>query len=218
MSVQQVLVTPTYLENIADAIRGRNGTQNTYTPAQMAAAVTAIPNSYAAGDEGKVVDNGALVSQSSLSVTENGTYDTTKKNSVTVNVSGGGGTSYFSRLTPLHQDIHNGYIAGGTWDTSSSASTDVYLLEANKVYLIMLGNTIGNRFRTAVFAEDISLASSNVTGVAIMGNDSPTAYAVEARDNEVYKTSKNPSYLYLGIQKTNQNVTGIETFVFEVLF
>jgi len=88
--MSQVLVTESYLSGIADAIRGRNGTQNTYTPSQMAAAVTAIPNTYAAGDEGKVVDNGALVAQDSLSVSENGTYDTTKKNSVTVNVSGGG--------------------------------------------------------------------------------------------------------------------------------
>lgn len=89
--MSKVLVTESYLDDIADAIRGRNGTQNTYTPSQMAAAVTAIPNAYAAGDEGKVVDNGALVAQDSLSVSENGTYDTTKKNSVTVNVSGGGG-------------------------------------------------------------------------------------------------------------------------------
>jgi hypothetical protein len=48
-----------------------------------------VPNSYAAGDEGKVVSNGALVSQSSATYTENGTYDTTLKNSVTVNVAGG---------------------------------------------------------------------------------------------------------------------------------
>lgn len=49
----------------------------------------AVPNSYAAGDEGKVVSNGALVAQSSDSVTQNGTVDTTLINSLTVNVSGG---------------------------------------------------------------------------------------------------------------------------------
>lgn len=48
-----------------------------------------VPNSYAAGDEGKVVSNGALVSQSSETYTQNNTYDTTLINSVTVNVSGG---------------------------------------------------------------------------------------------------------------------------------
>lgn len=48
-----------------------------------------VPNTYTAGDEGKVVDNGALVSQTSATYTINNTYDTTKINSVTVNVSGG---------------------------------------------------------------------------------------------------------------------------------
>lgn len=50
----------------------------------------AVPNSYSSSDEGKVVSNGALVSQTSDTVTENDTYDTTLINSLTVNVSGGG--------------------------------------------------------------------------------------------------------------------------------
>lgn len=56
-----------------------------------ASASVAVPNSYSAGDEGKVVSNGALVAQTSDTVTENDTYDTTLINSLTVNVSGGGG-------------------------------------------------------------------------------------------------------------------------------
>lgn len=55
-----------------------------------ASADVAVPNSYSAGDEGKVVSNGALVAQSSDTVTVNDTYDTTLINSLTVNVSGGG--------------------------------------------------------------------------------------------------------------------------------
>lgn len=47
-----------------------------------------VPNTYAAGDEGKVVSNGALVAQSSGSATQNGTVDTTLINSLTVNVGG----------------------------------------------------------------------------------------------------------------------------------
>lgn len=53
-----------------------------------------VPNSYSAGDEGKVVSNGALVAQTSDTVTTNDTYDTTLINSLTVNVSGGGGLSW----------------------------------------------------------------------------------------------------------------------------
>lgn len=60
-----------------------------YSPVSVA-----VPNSYAAGDEGKVVSNGALVSQTAhAQVTQNGTIDTTLNNSVEVAVSGGGGAS-----------------------------------------------------------------------------------------------------------------------------
>lgn len=46
-----------------------------------------VPNTYAAGDEGKVVSSGALVSQTAhAEVTANGTIDTTLNNSVVVNV------------------------------------------------------------------------------------------------------------------------------------
>ena len=48
--------------------------------------VVDVPNTYAAGDEGKVVSNGALVGQTSASYTSNGTYDTTLVNEVEVDV------------------------------------------------------------------------------------------------------------------------------------
>lgn len=49
----------------------------------------AVPNSYTSADEGKVVSNGALVAQTSDTVTQNGTVDTTLISSLLVNVSGG---------------------------------------------------------------------------------------------------------------------------------
>ena len=45
-----------------------------------------VPNTYTSSDEGKVVSNGGLVSQTSTTATTNGTIDTTTNNSVTVNV------------------------------------------------------------------------------------------------------------------------------------
>lgn len=63
-----------------------------------------VPNSYAAADEGKVVSNGALVAQTSDTCTTNGVVDTTLINSLTVNVSGGGGLTLESAL--------DGVIAG----------------------------------------------------------------------------------------------------------
>ena len=67
-----------------------------------------VPNTYAAGDEGKVVSNGALVAQSSENITQNGTYDTTLKNQVIVNVSGGGSTLITKNIT-----------ANGTYNASA---------------------------------------------------------------------------------------------------
>ena len=72
-----------------------NGTHNVVG---YASANVNVPNTYAAGDEGKVVSNGALVSQSSQTVTENGTYDTTLKNEVVVDVQGGGGSDTLGEL------------------------------------------------------------------------------------------------------------------------
>ncbi len=59
-----------------------------------------VPNSYAAGDEGKAVSNGELVAQTSDTVTQNGTVDTTLINSLTVNVSGGGGGGASGTFSP----------------------------------------------------------------------------------------------------------------------
>ncbi|MBQ2428883.1 MAG: hypothetical protein II264_10390 [Ruminococcus sp.] len=77
--------TPTLVEKSITA----NGTYNAADDnADGYSKVTAnVPNSYAAGDEGKVVENGALVSQTAMIITRDGTYDTTTKNSVTVNTS-----------------------------------------------------------------------------------------------------------------------------------
>lgn len=36
----KVLVTDTYLEDIADSIRAKNGSSDTYTPSQMSTAIT----------------------------------------------------------------------------------------------------------------------------------------------------------------------------------
>lgn len=81
-----------------------------------------VPNSYAAGDEGKVVSNGALVSQGSDTVTTNGTVDTTLISSLTVNVSGGTGKK----------------TATGTWTPESA-----YTSKANRkiVTTSMIGFT-----------------------------------------------------------------------------
>lgn len=82
-------ITPTGTKQISIT---QNGTTTEDVTAYASAQITAnVPNSYTQADEGKVVNNGALVSQSSDTVTDNGTYDTTLINSLEVDVASGGG-------------------------------------------------------------------------------------------------------------------------------
>lgn len=113
--MSKVLVTQSHLEDIADAIRAKNGGSDTYTPGQMAGAIEALPDApvlvtktitangeYDPGDDNADGYSGVTVnvpsSQPNLqskTVTENGTvlpdagYD--GLSSVVVNVSGGSG-------------------------------------------------------------------------------------------------------------------------------
>lgn len=105
-------ITPTGTKQITIT---SNGTTTTDVTTYASVEVTAnVPNTYAAGDEGKVVSGGALVSQTSDTVTQNGTVDTTLINSLTVNVSGGGGSG-------IWQD-QDGYIHVSTQQGSSGIS------------------------------------------------------------------------------------------------
>lgn len=133
------------IQNIANAIRSKNGSSDTYKVSEMATAISNIPNSYSASDEGKVVSNGALVAQTSDTVTANDTYDTTLINSLTVNVSGGGGSSNFAKGTvtyasdttvnasgtvlnlsiPFKPDMFFMFLTKDSWDARSTWSNNI---------------------------------------------------------------------------------------------
>lgn len=93
----RVLVNDESLTAIADAIREKLDVETTYLPSQMAGAIESIPtgSSLTSADEGKVVvessGNYVLQAQTSRSISQNGTYDTTTNDNVVVSVSGGGG-------------------------------------------------------------------------------------------------------------------------------
>lgn len=90
----------------------QNGTTTEDVTNYASAQITAnVPNTYSAGDEGKVVSNGALVEQGSDTVTQNDTYDTTLISSLTVNVSGGGG---FTLGQVAEGDVSGEAVISGT--------------------------------------------------------------------------------------------------------
>lgn len=113
----KVLVTEAYLQDIADSIREKNGSTDTYTPAEMSSAIDDIPTGITptGTKQISITSNGTTTedvtnyanAQISVNVpsssptlvtktiTENGTYNASSDNadgysSVTVNVSGGG--------------------------------------------------------------------------------------------------------------------------------
>lgn len=235
----KVLVTEGYLTDIADAIRSKNGAATTYRPGDMAAAIQAIPTGGITPTGTKqITQNGTHdVTQyasanvnvqpnlQSKTITQNGTvtpdqgYDGLSE--VVVNVSGGGGDNYFKRLTPIHTDLIGGFVSYGSWNTGdTTARSDVYAVENGKRYLIMLGATVGNRFRVALFNEDPGAVQYNLNGLSV-GNidDSNTPYRIISDSNlSQLILINNPTHLFLTIGKTNQGVNGIETYVFEGLF
>lgn len=106
-------VTPTGTKQISITANGVTTEDVTnYASAQITASV---PNTYAAADEGKVVDNGALVAQTSRNIDTNGTYDTTTNNEVVVNVAGQTGI--------LLTDVLNRTISGGVEFTVTGQPT-----------------------------------------------------------------------------------------------
>lgn len=151
-----------------------------------------VANSYSASDEGKVVSNGALVSQSSDTVTQNGTVDTTLINSLLVNVSGGdGGKSQTGTFT-------------GTGTNSVTISCtfipDLIYVRGNTTQannIVGCNTVIIIRDTCAISRYDSSSSNTNTTYAAEYGitglNDNVSLdynYKATVQNNQVTITSK----------------------------
>lgn len=238
----KVLITESSLQDIADAIRAKNGGSTTYKPGQMAAAIGAlpdvptlvsktitgngtydpedddadgysgvsvnVPNSYASVDEGKVVSNGALVAQTAhATVTENGTIDTTLNNSVTVNVSGGGGLPLATKVGSLHDGWYlstNGTLYIDSTDPDSVV--DVFSVQAGHSYVFCYGSNAGNRGTVAFTTTNIYTNPQNNFAMTLLFQIQSTERAAYY-SRTIFNVSQN-GYVcaYIGIN-IGQNVS-----------
>ena len=192
-----VLVQESSLQAIADAIRAKNRSRNTYTPAEMAPAIRNIPS----GGGGEAV----LIPKT---ITENGVSHAVDDEAdgysdVTVAVHPG-------LLTPHFFDMDTGYVERGEWHIGSATVcyTVVYEVEAGKGYLVMVGGTVGTRFRVMFSEEDTTTATDTVIGTNITNTNNPAPY--------FFRTYTAPSDGYITITKDNAGRADLKTFVFDL--
>lgn len=125
----------------------------------------AVPNTYTAADEGKVVQNGALVQQTSRTIALNGEYDTTLNDQITVNV------PQSQTATVLYRIYSN---QGGVWvntgidvenydeflfaSTNNGIPLSFYQIKKSEIGVYSGGTDI----YTTIFYERVSRTSFNV--------------------------------------------------------
>ena len=126
-------------------------------------------------------------------------------------------------IEPYIRDLTGGWVnsdsstnTSAIWTIQSGTQnlSDLYRVEADAHYIISLDGSPGNRFRPMFTEVDVSQATSNVTGVKIMGTYSssqlsnPTAY--------YHLTYTAPSDGYIAVQKSNAGQTGVKTYLFKM--
>lgn len=162
ITITDVTTIPTGTKNISITA---NGTTTEDVTSYASASITAnVPNSYTASDEGKVVSNGSLVSQSSATYTENDTYDTTLVDEVTVNVSGGGYT-----IDEIASTEPSGAI------TLTTPTVRAYAFYNNSLITSVATNGT-TRLNDCAFRGCSNITTADLTGVTTMDGAQNMAY------------------------------------------
>lgn len=145
----------------------------------------AVPNSYTSADEGKVISDGALVEQTSRTISAGGTYDTTTNNEVVVPT--GSATTPATSITPsisialnpmtgyvgvsvsgsksITPTVSEGYVVSGTAGTVSVSASGGHPLNTQA------GTTI-----TPTESQQTAVAEGRFTTGAVLVDAIPSDY------------------------------------------
>jgi len=194
------IITESYLQAIANAIRSKNGLQRTYTPQQMAQAILDIPSG-----------SGAVLVEKTVAL--KGTYNAEDDNAdgyskIVNNISW--------RMIPYSFDLHpNGYVMSKKWMINGSTVnySDVYLVQASHRYFLTLGDTTGTRYRAIIVTtdptgQDQSLDAVGGKMIVDIGGNGPSP-----RASAVFSSTVDG---YFVVTKDNSGHSGIPTYLFDI--
>lgn len=162
----------------------QNGTTNAPSGTAYNKVVANVPNSYAASDEGKVVDDGALVSQTTETISQNGVVDTTTVSEVTVNVPNTYTASDEGKVVSngslVSQTAHAEVVANGTIDTTLNNSVVVNVPQGStptgtkQISITENGTTTEDVAAYANAEITVNVQSSGWDTVSIARNQAPS--------------------------------------------
>lgn len=161
------------IRSIAEAIREKNGTVNTYTVAQMADAIR---------DLNTGSSDGGVTPTGTITITENGTHDVTNYASAVVNVAGGGEVSI--------GNWHTGTFMIETDETGDTVHTVTHNLGFIPTYIIVWANEYNDLTKYSGKATIGGHKLGNNQGHIRKTNDDTTvSYSSAALINNVTETS-----------------------------
>jgi len=170
------LITETHLTSIANAIRGKNGSSTTYTPEEMAPAITAIQ-----GSSYESLYSGEL------------TYSTTATSAATATTIELGSTAYTKdKILCVHIRDKAGPRAGYFYGTDTYY--DNYYKANGAATTMTIGCTQVLRFTTASQYASSAYAAASAYGLYAYSLTSGGKLTIRARYNSSYSLTVNGTY------------------------
>jgi hypothetical protein len=113
-------------------------------------------------------------------------------------------------LDPIAYDYEPGYTANGTfkYENSTNNHSDVYEVKAGHYYALILGETVGTRFRAAVIPSNPVGTLVDIPGTTVVNKSNPLAY-----DRIMYTSSTDA---YMVVTKDNVSTKGLKSYVFDI--